>query len=140
MILLDTNVVSELMRSSPDKCVEAWVGRQSAVDLFLSSISVAELLHGAALLPAGRRRDAISSAIRAMVDEDFGGRILDFDRRAAGFYADIAATRRRIGRPISHADAQIAAIARAASLRLATRNIADFADCGLDIINPWSDG
>ncbi|MQT14098.1 type II toxin-antitoxin system VapC family toxin [Segnochrobactrum spirostomi] len=139
MILLDTNVVSELMRSSPDGGVEAWVGRRNAADLFLSSISVAELLYGAALLPAGRRRDAISNAIRVMVDEDFSGRILDFDRRAAGFYADIAAARRRSGRPISHADAQIAAIARAASLRLATRNVVDFAGCDLDVVNQWSD-
>lgn len=137
MILIDTNVVSELMRPDPAPAVLDWFAGRAASDLFLSAISEAELRAGAAYLPAGRRRDGLVAAIDAMVAEDFGGRILPFDSAAAKFYAIIAAARRAAGRPIAEADCQIAAIARARGMAVATRNVADFLGCGMEIIDPW---
>ena len=112
MILLDTNVVSELMRSSPDPAVEAWTAGHAAQDLFFSAVGEAELRYGAAILPPGRRRNTLFSDIEAMLREAFGDRVLAFDRDAARYYGDIAATRRSAGRPVAPADCQIAAIAR----------------------------
>jgi len=137
MILLDTNVVSELMRPRPSPHVEAWFGKQLAADLFISTISEAELRYGIALLPNGRRRDKLSAAIEAMLSEDFAGRILPFDSAAAIAYAVIAADRRAAGRPISQFDAQIAAIAKSRGAALATRNGPHFEGCGIEVINPW---
>jgi predicted nucleic acid-binding protein len=137
MILLDTNVLSELMRPRPDDHVVGWVARQQTADLFTSSITQAEILHGIQVLPSGRRREALQAAADAMFDRDFHGRILAFGSDAARAYATIAASRRRAGRPISHFDAQIAAIARAAGASLATRNVADYDRCGVSVINPW---
>lgn len=138
MIVLDTNVVSELMRPAPAERVVRWVGGQPATSLFTTSITQAEILHGVMLLPAGRRRTGLASAAEAMFREDFGGRILPFDSTAAQIYARIAAERARAGRPISQFDAQIAAIARAAGAGIATRNVADYDGCGVDVIDPWS--
>ena len=138
MIVLDTNVLSELMRCAPDQAVEAWVSRQPPSSLFVATVTEAELRYGAALLPAGRRRDSIAAAIDAMLAEDFAGRVLPFDGPAAACYAQIAADRRNKGRPISDFDAQIAAIARSRGAALATRNVADFEGCGITIINPWT--
>ena len=112
MILLDTNILSEIMRPMPDQGVEAWIGLQPPASLFISTITEAELRYGAALMPKGRRRDAVSAAIEGMIMEDFHGRSLAFDSAAANFYAVIAADRRTSGRPITPFDAQIAAIAR----------------------------
>ena len=139
MIIIDTNVVSELMRESPDPAVLEWFDGHVADALFLSAISEAELRTGAAILPAGQRRDRLVVAIDAMIDQDFAGRVLPFDSPAARSYAEIAVARRKAGKPIMDADCQIAAIARACRATIATRNVKDFESCGIDIINPWND-
>ena len=138
MIIIDTNVVSELMRASPDPALLAWFAGHAADTLYLTAVSEAELRTGAAILPAGQRRDRLVGAIDAMIDQDFAGRILPFDSPAARCYAEIAAARRAAGKPIMDADCQIAAIARACGAAIATRNVKDFEGCGIDIINPWN--
>ena len=137
MIVLDTNVVSELMKPVPAAEVARWIAGQPAAMLYTTSVSQAEVLHGIALLPAGKRRGALEVAAEAMFDEDFGGRVLPFGGEAARAYAQIAAQRQRSGRPISHFDAQIAAIARSARASVATRNVADFEGCDITVLNPW---
>lgn len=137
MILLDTNVVSELMRSQPETAVVAWVVAQARTSLFLSAVSEAELRFGVAILPPGQRQARLDHAIDGMIREDFAGRVLPFDSDAARAYAAIAAARRAAGRPISHADCQIAAIARSRGAAIATRNVRDFDDCGVKVIDPW---
>jgi predicted nucleic acid-binding protein len=137
MILLDTNVVSELMRPAPSEAVLAWFAAQDAGDLYLSAIGEAELRRGAALLPAGKRRDQLMATIDAMIAEDFAGRILPFDSAAAQAFVLVFLERRAAGRPISFADCQIAATARAQGAAIATRNTADFAGCGIAVIDPW---
>jgi predicted nucleic acid-binding protein len=140
MILLDTNILSELMRPAPAKGVEQWLADQPDASVFISAITEAELRYGVALLPAGKRRATLAAVIEDMLGEDFTGRILPFDSAAAVSFAEIAATRRQAGRPIAQADAQIAAIARSRGASLATRNVDDFADCEVEIINPWQLG
>jgi len=135
--LLDTNVLSELLRAVPSPAVEAWVAAQPAESLCVSSVTQAEMLLGARLLPAGRRRQALERALAAMFEEDFGERILPFDSAAVPAYVGIVATRRAAGRPISQFDAQIAAIARHHRNTLATRNTGDFEGCGLSLVDPW---
>ena len=125
MIIIDTNVVFELMRAKPDPAVLAWFAGRAADTLFLTAISEAELRTGAAILPAGQRRDRLVGAIDAMIDQDFAGRILPFDSPAARCYAEIAAARRGAGQPIMDADCQIAAISRARGAAIATRNVND---------------
>lgn len=137
MIILDTNVLSETMRAQSSHVVLGWLAAQPASRLFTTAIAEAEILLGLALLEAGRRRSALEAAARAMFAEDFAGRILPFDSAAAAEFVDIAAARRRSGRPIAHADAQIAAIARARGASIATRNTADFEGCHLALIDPW---
>ena len=138
MILLDTNILSELMRPAPEAAVERWLAGQPPASVFISAITEAELRYGLALMPVGRRRSTIAAEIEGMLGEDFRGRILPFDSPAAVAFAEIAADRRQAGRPISQADAQIAAIARSRGAALATRNVPDFEGCGVEIINPWS--
>lgn len=138
MIVLDTNVVSELMRAAPDEKVRGWVASQPATSLYTTSITQAEILHGIALLPSGKRRDALAAAADAMFRDDFAGRILPFGSDAARPYARIAADRRRSGRPISQFDAQIAAIAQSAGAAIATRNTSDYEGCGVKLANPWN--
>lgn len=137
MIVLDTNVLSEIIRKNPDESVAAWLETQPLTGLFTTSITQAEMLLGVALLPGGRRRRDIEKAIAGMFDEDFAGRVLSFDEAAARNYAVIAAARRRVGRPIAQFDAQIAAIAHSRKAILATRNTSDFAGCGVEVVNPW---
>lgn len=137
MIVLDTNVVSELMRAAPNQAVVHWVAAQPMASLYTTSITQAEVLHGILLLPPGRRRSAVEAAAAAMFREDFAGRILAFGSDAAPPYARIAAQRRRAGRPISQFDAQIAAIAAAHGAAVATRNVADFDGCGVKVVDPW---
>jgi predicted nucleic acid-binding protein len=137
MILLDTNVLSELMKPAPAEAVVRWVAAQPVMSLYTTSVTQAEILHGVMLLPAGRRRSGFEAAAEAMFREDFGGRVLSFDSDAARPYALIAVARQRAGRPISHFDAQIAAIARAVGAAIATRNVADFDGCGVKVIDPW---
>jgi len=137
MIILDTNVLSELMRAAPNRSVVAWISGQAAASLFTTTITEAEIFHGLFLLPHGRRRLALESAAEAVFREDLAGRVLAFGSDAARAYAHIAAERRRLGRPISQFDAQIAAIARCSGARLATRNIADFEDCRIGLVDPF---
>lgn len=138
MIIVDTNVVSELLRSIPDPRVEQWLAAQDGYDIYLTAISEAELRYGVSIMGNGKRRDALAEAIDRILKEDLAGRILPFDSAAAGEYATIAATRRAAGRPISQADCQIAAIARAHGAAVATRNTADFEGCGVNLIDPWT--
>ncbi len=138
MIVLDTPIVSELMRPRPRLDVLAWLDEQPARALFVTSVTEAEVLTGIATLPEGRRKRTLADAAKRTFDGPLGGRVLPFDSAAAQAYAEIAATRRAAGRPISQSDGQIAAIARARSMTIATRNVRDFEDLGIDIINPWT--
>jgi len=139
MILLDTNVLSELMRPQPNPAVVAWVNAQSSV-AWVNAITQAEISLGIALLPDGKRRDALAAAARQMFEEDFAARCLPFDSVAAEHFARLVAERRSIGRPITTQDAQIAAIALANDMPLATRNTDDFkAIPGLALVDPWND-
>lgn len=137
MILLDTNVVSELMKPVPADRVKRWTASQPPPSLYTTRITQAEILHGIMLLPAGRRHTSLEAAAEAMFAEDFNGRVLAFGSDAARLYARIAADRRRAGRPISQFDAQIAAIAPSTGAAIATRNVVDYDGCGIRIINPW---
>jgi len=139
VIVLDTNVLSELMRSEPAAAVFGWVAAQPRALLHTTSVNKAEILYGIAALPDGRRRHALATAAEAMFTDDFAGRVLPFDGVAAVYYAEIAADRRRRGRPIEAFDAQIAAIARAVGAELATRDTAGFAGCGVTVLNPWEE-
>lgn len=139
MIVLDTNVVSELMRPAPSKRVAQWAAAQPVVSLYTTTVTEAEILHGIMLLAAGKRRAVLESAATAMFRDDFAGRILVFGSDAARAYAEIASRRRRLGHPISHFDAQVAAIARAAGASVATRNVADYAGCGVELHDPWAE-
>ncbi len=138
MIVLDTNVVSELMRPEPHDQVVAWTDRQPVDEVFITAIAVAELLYGIGRLPAGRRRDQLADVLEEIVTEDFERRVLAFDGVAAAHYVGIVVERDRMGRPISMADAQIAAICRSHGATVATRNVDDFNDVGVDIVNPWT--
>jgi len=143
MILLDTNVVSEMMRAEPDPAVDSWAVGQVVETLFFSAVGEAELRYGAAIRPKGRRRYKLVSDIEGMLRNVFEGRVLSFDSSAAREYAEIVADRRRNGRPISQADGQIAAIARSQRLAIATRSVRDFEDTGgrLDrSLGEWMNG
>ncbi|MBX4924372.1 type II toxin-antitoxin system VapC family toxin [Rhizobium binae] len=137
MILLDTNVISELLTPSPNAAVIDWLARQHPSSIFTTAVTEAEILYGLRLLPEGRRRRDLEAAILPIFSEDFGGRVLPFDRDASNVYAKIASDRRKAGRPISQFDAQIAAIAISRGASLATRNVSDFTDINLQIVNPW---
>jgi toxin FitB len=137
MIILDTNVISELMASSPAESVERWVGLRPPTSLYTTCITEAEILFGVRLLTKGKRRDRVELAATTLFDKVFAGRLLPFGGDAARAYARIAAERRRRGKPISVLDAQIAGIARAAGAGLATRNVADFESCGIEVVDPW---
>lgn len=136
--LLDTNVLSELMRERPDTDVLDWFAHNAQATMRTSSVTQAEILTGIALLPAGKRRMALALAAEQMFEQDFAGHCLVFDTAAAKHYALIVAARTRQGQPISTEDAQIAAIALASGLSIATRNTKDFEHIeGLALVNPW---
>ncbi len=137
MIVLDTNVVSELMRKAPDPAVVAWALGNATEDLFFSAIGEAELRYGAAIAPPGRRRNTLLSDIEATLREAFENRILPFDSGAARAYAEIVSTRRAAGRPVSQLDSQIAAVARSRGMAIATRNVRDFEGAGVAVVDPW---
>ena len=137
MIILDTNVLSELMNSQPNESVVLWIEKHQTTSLFTTTLTQAEILYGLEILPAGKRKHARKKQAKSMFELDFAGRILPFDVDAAKLYATIVAKRRTIGRPISQIDGQIAAIALSHHATLATRNIVDFEECGINIINPW---
>lgn len=137
MIVLDTNVLSEVLRPAPDQRVMAWLCKQPRAALFTTTVTRAELLYGIRLLPEGQRKSALLTAVRAIFESDLAGQVLSFDGEAADAYAEVAAERRAIGRPISQFDAMIAGVARSRGASLATRNVKDFADCGINVIDPW---
>ncbi|QND44730.1 type II toxin-antitoxin system VapC family toxin (plasmid) [Rhizobium lusitanum] len=139
MIILDTNVISELLMPSPSSVVVEWLAAQHPQSVFTTAVTEAEILYGLRLLPEGRRRRDLEAAISPIFSEDLFGRVLPFDRDAADLYATIATDRRSAGRPISQFDAQIAAIALSRGASVATRNISDFEGIGLVIVNPWKD-
>lgn len=139
MFVLDTNVISELMRPSGSDRVFDWISRQSPALLFTTSVTQAEILFGLSIMPDGRRKALLMKAAEAMFVQDFAERILPFDTASSLVYADIRSRRQRTGAPISVFDAQIAAIAKLYSATLVTRNIPDFRDCGITLINPWTD-
>jgi predicted nucleic acid-binding protein len=138
MIVLDTNVLSEISKPAHQRSetVFAWLSRQHGEHLFTTSVSAAEMLSGVAIMPEGERKSAIAERVSRVITL-FGGRILSFEYAAAPHYAEVFATRRKSGRPVTSFDALVAAIARANGMAIATRNIGDFEDCGIDLINPW---
>ena len=138
MIIVDTNVISELMRPRPNPGVEAWARRLGRNEAFTTAVSEAEVRYGIAILPAGERRNRLARGAERLLGTVFAERILPFDRLAAAEFADIAAQRRGAGRPISIFDGQIAAIARCHCAAVATRNTGDFANCGIEVMDPWN--
>lgn len=138
MILLDTNVLSELMRAKPDPQVLAWVDAQPSRELVICSITVAEILYGIARMPDGKRKQGLLDLATAMFDEDFAGYILPFDADAAVHYAEIAADSEARGKVVDMADAQIAAIGRKHDAVIATRNVRHFESLGVALIDPWN--
>ena len=137
MIVLDTNVISELTRQIPEPGVISWLDALPAEEVGTTAVTAAELLYGVARMPAGRRKTELAAAVSGLLGDDFRDRVLPFDEQCASRYADIVCGRETLGRPIGVADAQIAAICRTAEATLATRNTADFSGTGIELINPW---
>ena len=139
MLVLDTNVVSELMRERPNPDVLRWVDNQLTDNLFVTSVTEAEIRTGIAILPEGERQRGLAASAERLFSVLFSERILPFDSNAARAYAMLAADRRVAGRPISQSDCQIAAIARCRGASVATRDVDDFEGSGIEVINPWTD-
>ncbi len=138
MIVLDTDVLSELLRPEPDANLLTWLAGHRRAELYTTTISESEIASGLALLPKGRRRDALTQAMARLLGEGLGGRVLPFDRAAAAAYGEITAKRRTTDGPVATAAGQIAAVARARGARLvATRDTASFANSGLKCSDPW---
>ncbi|UCF05423.1 MAG: type II toxin-antitoxin system VapC family toxin [bacterium] len=137
MILLDTNIVSTIMRPAPPEAVIDWLNRQETVTLYLSTITLAEIGYGLWILPEGKCRRSLEDRFEKFVAEGFEQRILDFDRRAAHLYGEVMGRRKAMGRPLAVLDGQIASISRANDLAIATRNVRDFEGCEVEIINPF---
>jgi predicted nucleic acid-binding protein len=138
MIVLDTNVLSEVLRPVPEPSVLAWLANQPRASIFTTTVTRAEVLYGIRLLSDGKRRRGLWDAAIKIFDEDLADQVLNFDSDAADMYADIAASRREAGKPISQFDAMIVAMARSRGASLATRNVKDFEYCGTDIVDPWT--
>lgn len=137
MIVLDTNVVSELMRPAPDVGVKAWLAAQDPLLLATTTITIAEIQRGIVRLPNGARRRSLEQRFGAFVDVAFSGRLLPFDRDAAFAYGAVSAARERKGLHADAVDMMIAAIAKCAGASLATRNTGDFEECGIALVSPW---
>ena len=137
MIVLDTNVLSEVMKPSPAPTVAAWMERENPSDLYTTAVTEAEIRLGIEVLPAGRRKQELEAAAQRVIAL-FDTRILPFDSMATQLFAQIVAGRRRAGLPIGDLDAQIAAIARSRSMALATRNVLDFHATGINVVDPWA--
>jgi predicted nucleic acid-binding protein len=137
VIVLDTNVLSEFMRSQPDERVIAWLKQQARSSLFTTTVTRGEMLYGVLILSEGRRRTRMHQEITAVFAEEMAGRVLPYDDAAADAHAVIAAARRSQGRPVGQSDAMIAGIARSRGATLATRNLRDFEDCGVALVDPW---
>ena len=138
MLIVDTNVISELMRPAPTGSVAQWFEQQPLEQLAITAVTVGEILYGLDLLPDGRRKADLAGRFATVLQRAFSGYVLPFDDAAAAVYARIRGDRNRAGRPISINDAMIAAIARTQSGTVATRNVADFEQCGIAIVNPWT--
>ncbi|RWT23332.1 VapC toxin family PIN domain ribonuclease [Raoultella planticola] len=137
MIVLDTNVLSETLRPVPDALALAWLAQQPRSALFTTTVTRAELLYGVRLLPGGQRKAALMEAIHCIFASDMAGQVLGFDNDASDAYAEISASRKLAGKPISQFDAMVAAIAKSRGASLATRNVKDFVDCGITVVDPW---
>lgn len=137
MILLDTNIIVEMIKPTGDANVRRWMDSYAELDFFIGAPIVAELRFGLALLPEGRKKEALTKACDALEDEIFAGRILAFDQRAAHAFARLRARRKMHGKPLAVMDAMVASIASAHAMTLATRNVADFADLDIPLINPF---
>ena len=140
MILLDTNVISEMMRDEPDGRVAAWMKRQKSLHLAVSTITLAEIQRGLKRLPAGKRRKALEAGFAEFIARGFAGRVLAFDEAAARIHGDVCALRESKGLPTDPVDLMIAATAKTADASIATRNTGDFEHCGIKLINPWRSG
>ncbi len=138
MIILDTNVLGALMRTEPDAPVVAWLDRQPAESVWITSITLFEARFGLALLALGRRRQILEAAFARLLQDDLENRVLDFDSAAATEAASLAAARQKSGRPVDMRDTQIAGIALARRAMLATRNVRHFADLKISIVDPWA--
>ena len=138
MLIVDTNVVAEMMRPDPNRQVVDWLSRQKVSDVHMTALTVAEITYGLKTMPDGKRRRDLETRFRQVVERGFGGRVLAFDAAAALHYGEIMASRRAEGRPMSVIEGQIAAIARAGGATLATRNVMDFEDCDLTLLNPFA--
>ncbi len=136
MIVLDTNVLSEILRPDPAPAVTGWFESEDPEELYITTVTQAEILYGIEILPDGRRKAALRESCIPLF-EQFAGRVLSFDETSAWAFAAIAAARRKAGRRISEMDCQIAAIALSRKASLCTRNVKDFARCGIPLINPW---
>lgn len=137
MIILDTNVLSALMRKAPEAPVVAWLDRQPAESVWITSITLFEARLGLALLPKGRRQRTLEAAFARLLEEDLESRVLDFDYAAASEAASLAAERQKAGRPVDMRDTQIAGIALARRATLATRNVRHFRDLKVPVVDPW---
>lgn len=137
MTILDTNVLSEVLKPEPSGAVLGWLASADPSAIFTTAITQAEIFYGLEILPAGKRRSRLVAAVERIFDEEFDGRVLPFDEDAARAFGKIAAARAAAGRPISQLDAMIAAIARSQRAEVATRNASDFELCGVEVVNPW---
>ncbi len=137
MILLDTNVVLAVMAPAPVSTVLRWLDGHDTLSLYLCTITIAEIAYGIRVLPTGRRRKGLGERFESFVARGFEQRVLAFDTAAALHYAEVMGRRKELGRPMSFPDGQIAAIARAHRFSVATRNVRDFDECGLDVLNPF---
>jgi toxin FitB len=140
VIVLDTNVISELTRRNPEPGVISWLDALTTAEVATTAVTAAELRYGVARMPDGRRKTELASAVRGLLGDDFQGRVLSFDEPAAQHYADIVTGREHLGRPIGMADAQIAAICRTIGATLATRKTGDFQETGIELVDPWKLG
>ena len=138
MIILDTNVLSAMMRSVPDRAVAAWLDAQDGDAIWTTSVTVFEIELGIAQLARGRKRRQLENGFSRLLDDDLQGRVLAFDRSAARAAAALAAERERVGRPVDVRDTQIAGIAVAHRAAIATRNVRHFNDLAVPLVNPWS--
>jgi len=137
MILLDTNVVSEVMKTRPAEAVVGWLNGQESEKLYVSAITIGEIAYGLRILPDGKRRSGLRERFERFVTLAFDQRLLDYDESAARIYGELMGDRKELGLPMSVPDGQIAAIARHNHLAVATRNVVDFENCGIDVINPF---
>lgn len=139
MIVLDTNVLSEILRLKPDPKVLSWLRALPRTVLFTTTITRGEMFYGVCLLPEGKRKTSMLAAVRAIFATEFSGQILGFDSEAADAFAEISATRKAMGKPVAQLNAMIAAIAKSRGARLATRNSKDFVGCGIELLDPWNE-